>query len=249
MITFIGRLFVLAVFALSLLVFAGALGVYVNHVPWKSSNREQPGIIDRLEARIKEAALARTAAEERYLKAFGELAVVEQQRVARQVFYQRKLELVKTGVGEDGQPVPAPIHELKPGPDGMIPMQLVGNEAESLKSRGQPLQALAVLERQLALRNEELLAEKAKVEQLQKQLADLTTQMQGDGANVVGLIRQKEIQVEARRKALAQQEYLKPEIANRFAMATIILKREAGLRRRLNELNSATTAKTELTRP
>lgn len=249
MFTFIGRLFVLLVFAMSLFVFAGALAVYVNHVPWKSTNREQPGVIDRLESRIREAGAARMAAEERYRKAFSELAQVEQQRAQRLAFYQKKLERMRTGLDEQGQMVATPVEEVKPGADGLIPLQLQGGDADVIRSRGEPLQALAILEKQLALRNEELLAEKGKMEQLQKQLADLTTQMQGDGGDVVGLIRQKEIQVEARQKALAQQEHLKPELANRFAQATIILKREAELRRRLNELGAPTTAKSVSARP
>jgi hypothetical protein len=245
MVNFVGRLFVILVFALSLMLFSVALAVYVNHVPWKSSNRDQPGLIDRLEASTKEAALARSLAEERYNRAFSELVQVEQQRAQRMAFYRYTLDVMKTGRDAQGQTVATPVYDVKLGPDGLMPIQFPRPEADVVRTgNGVPLPALETLEKQLALRNEELLAEKAKVEQLQRQLADLTTQMQGDGAQIVGLIRQKEIQAEARLRALAQQEYLKPELANRFAEATIMLKREAELRRRVEGGAGAATAQT-----
>jgi hypothetical protein len=65
------------------------------------------------------------------------------------------------------------------------------------------------------------------------------------------LIRQKEIQVDAKLRVIAEQERLKPELANRFAETTIMLKREAELRRRLQERGAATasTGRPERIRP
>jgi hypothetical protein len=179
------------------------------------------------------------------------LTQIEQQRVQRLAFYASILEIMKTGRDAQGRAVANPVREFKPGPDGLISLQGAANAEVVRGPDNSPLQALQQYENQLALRNEELISIKAKGEQILRQLADLTKQMQGDGAQVVGLIRQKEIQVDAKLRVIAEQERLKPELANRFAETTIMLKREAELRRRLQERGAATasTGRPERIRP
>src|SRR5438128_8915951 len=102
MINLLGKAFVLIVFSLSLLFLALAIGVYSNHVRWKSKTKDQPGIVDKLEGRIKDLAYSRDRAVARYGEAYSNLGQYEQLRLYRQTFYKAKLEMVVSGQNEKG---------------------------------------------------------------------------------------------------------------------------------------------------
>jgi hypothetical protein len=243
MVNTLGKLFVFLVFVFSLGFLALAIGVYANHLTFKSKDKNQPGIIDKLETRIQNQAFGRDRAKARYNAAYKELADVEMIRGQRQAFYAAKIEMLRSGKDEKGQPVNTPVYVMQPGPDGFIPMKMVGDQNEIMQVRGQPLQALATYHQKLAGLQMEIVAEQANIDRLQNELAALTLQMQGGqdptmpGRIVVGLIEQKAVQADARVRAINSQEFLKPALANRFAEAVILLKREKALRQRLEQLD------------
>jgi hypothetical protein len=242
MVNTLGKAFVFLVFVFSLGFLALAIGVYANHLTFVSKDKNLPGIIDKLETRIKNQAVGRDRAKARYNAALNELVIVEQTRSQRQQFYAAKIEMLRSGKDDKGNVVNTPVFDLKPGPDGLIPMKMVGDANDVIQVRGQPLQSLAYYHQQLAARQKDVIDEQARIDTLQAQLAALTLEMQG-GVNpatnqmVVGLIEQKAVQAEAKVRAINSQEFLKPSLANRFSEAVILLKREKELRRRLEQLD------------
>jgi hypothetical protein len=242
MINLVGRLFVLMVFVFSLGFLALAVGVYANHLNFKSKDpKGQPGIIDNLEQKIKEQAYARDRAKARYEAGYRELANVEQQRTDRLQRYAAKLEILRTGKGPDGNAVNNPVVVLKYGQDGLpIVAKFDGDPADAIQVRGQPLQPLIFYTQQLAGRHTDILDEQAKVDALQNELAALSLTMQGgrdaNNKDIVGLIEQKAIQVDGKRRAIDEQERLKPYLANRFGEAVILQRREKALRERIEQL-------------
>src|SRR2546423_3899142 len=116
--------------------------------------------------------------------------------------------MLQTGKDEKGIVLRAPVFVMKPKQDGFVEMKMIGDQNDVIQIRGQPLQALAYYQQQLAARHKDIIDEQGKIDELQKQLAALTDEMQGPK----GLIVQKAIQVDARIRAVAQQEYLKPSL-------------------------------------
>ncbi len=233
MINTVGKAFVFLVFVFSLGFLALAIGVYANHLTFKSKDKNQPGIIEKLETKIANQAFGRDRARARYDAGYKELANVEMIRAQRQAFYTAKIEMLRSGKDDKGNQVNTPVYVMQPGPDGMIPMKMVGDPNEIIQVRGQPLQSLAYYHQQLAARQKDIIDEQAKIDQLQKDLAALNDQMEGP----TGLIAQKALQADARVRAINSQEFLKPSLANRFAEAVVLLKREKGLRQRLEQLD------------
>jgi hypothetical protein len=229
----LGRLFVLLVFTFSLGFLALAVGVYANHLTFKGKTKDKPGIVDALQERINQQAYARDRAKARYDAAYKDLANVELLRSERQKFYAAKLEMLQTGKDEKGNIVQAPVFVLKPKADGFVEMKMIGDPADVVQFRGLPLEALAVYQQRLATLHTSIIQEQDKIDGLQKKLADLTNEMQGP----TGLIAQQAFQVEARTRTIVQQEFWKPMLANRFAEATMLLKREKELRQRLEQLD------------
>lgn len=243
MMNFFGKLFVLVTFSLSLGFLALAIGVYANHVTYASKDPKAAGIIDKTAVKIKELSYARDRSEDHYRKAFGELGQVERDRDRRQFFLKAKYNMLVTGMDEQNRPVQTPATELEyDKTSNLLVVKMVG--ATPIAYRGEPLMSLDAYQKALAVRAKDIADEQKKIADLQVQLTDLTTQMQG-GQDIVanpGLIRLKELQVDARKRAEDEQEFLKPTLANRFAEAVLLLKREASLRQRLAQLSGKPAA-------
>lgn len=240
MINFVGRLFVVLMFAASIGALALAISVYANHVDLIKGTPAQPSVLERHQAKIKELAYARDRSMERYNAAYSELGQSENLRVARQRFYDEKYALLRTGKNFQGQALPTPVYDLEidPATNMVVPRLVPANANLLIQVRGEPLKPLDEYQIVIAARNKDILDELAKIKQAQESLARLAAEMQGT-ANVPGLIRKKEIMADARVRAMAQQEFLKPALANRFAEATMALEREQDLRRRLGQLGGA----------
>jgi hypothetical protein len=242
MVNFIGRLFVMLLFCGSMMLLALSIGLYANHVSWKSASRDTPGVMDKLQARIGERAYGRDRAVERYNFAYNVLGQVEADRARRQYYHQAKFAMLLTGKDEKGelQPTPAYQLEFEPGTDvpggNLLMIRMIPANNLVIQARGEPLRSQQAMQTALATRNREILDLQANIQKLQRDLAALTDEMQGT-ADKPGLIRRKEIMADARVRAINQQEFLKPALANRFAEATLALEREQDLRRRLAQLN------------
>lgn len=240
MVNFIGRFFVLLMFSFSLLFLALSIGVYANHVDWKNPSKDNPGVVDQIEKKIGELAYARDRAVERYGFAYNTLGQVENERAVRQLYQSVKYNMLKTGKDDQGQVVATPVYPLEfDNATGLLQLRLIPADPNSaIQVRGQPLRSLEAYQMALAARHKDILDITARISSLQDQLAKQTDIMQGS-PNVPGLIRQKEIMVEARQRTIDEQEYLKPTLANRFAEATLWLEREQDLRKYVQQLSTA----------
>ena len=248
---FVGKAFVLITFSLSLFFLTLSLGVFTNHVKWgkdkAAAQGAAPSIVEGLQKKITEQGYARDRAQARYNAGYQAMSQNEITRAQRQYFYTVKYDMLNTGKNHQGQPVQNPIRELEYNKQGEVltaEVNLVGPKIIDDK-RGTPLLPGEEANAQLASLHKLVLAEQASVDQLQINLAKLTVEMQGDPADMVGrpgLIALKELQVEARRRAIEEQEALKPTLSNRYGEAVVLLKREQGLRKRLEQLEKTGTS-------
>jgi len=245
MVNFIGRLFVMLTFCGSMLFLALAIGVYANHVNWKSAKKDDPGVVDKLMTKIGEVAYSRDKAVARYNAAFAELGNAEATRRQRLYFYDVKYKMLQTGKDEKGVLQPTPVYRLETDQSGSVVIRMVpADPTFVIQERGEPLLSQQAYLSALAARAKEIADEQTKVETLQTELANLTDVMEGK-PNQPGLIRQKEIMVVAKVKAMSEQEFLKPFLANRFAEATMALEREQDLKRRLGQLDGRPAGRAE----
>src|SRR5262249_3120909 len=203
--TFIGKLFVLTTFVLSLLFLALALGVYVNHLPWHADQKQ--GIVEKLQTKIEQHAYSAEKGSAKYQENFNLLARRENKRKARQQYYAVAYEQLRTGKDAQGADAVPPIPELIKDADGDI---VYGkNPVKSKVITGAAPEDAALLPqisyaKEIATVNKQIAEERVTIAQRQKQLADLTTVMQGE-KETPGLIRDKETQVDARKPAENQQ--------------------------------------------
>jgi hypothetical protein len=252
--TRVGKLFVVFVFGLSLFMLACSIGVYSVSVKWmmspeeksklKSANAEtkreilqkQAGIVDRLQDRIDELAFARDRVDYRYEQGYKSIDLGEIKRKQRQDFYQAKLNLLKTGKDAAGQAVANPVQKLEIDANREVITNLIGKDL--ISQRGVPLMAYQTYLESLAVANKSVQETQTAIAKAQTDYAALTDQVQGLPGNVQqpGLIKLRELQVDARLRAIAEQEFLKPFLANRYGEAVLLLKRQQALLQRKQEL-------------
>lgn len=237
----LGKLFVFFTFGLSLFLLAFAIGIYTNHIAWgkdTETKQEQLSIVERLQEKINQLSLSRERATARYQVAFQGINQIEQTRKDRKAFYDSKYELLNTGKDSKGEAVTNPVQQLQIDKQGNVELKLVGPADLVVQVRGTPvLPSKAAIEK-LGTLNKQISAETKLISDLQDKMKELTDIMQG-GPNAPGLIREQEIQVDARKRAIDEQESLLPTLANRYSEAVLLLKREAALRKRLEQVDKA----------
>lgn len=259
--TKIGKLFVVLCFALSLFILAWSIGFYFSRVKWemlpaeksafqnatadkKRSLAATAGVIDRLQDRIQDLAFARDRVEYRYRQYAQMMADAETKRAQRLYWYQSKMKLARTGVDDKNQPVNDPIQALERDKDGIeiAVASLIGKSV--ISSRGVPLKSYDAFIKDLARNHGETERAQVATNAALVRFAQLTEDIQGLGsAEKPGLVRMKALQDDAKVRAIAEQEFLKPFLANRYGEAVLVMKRQQLLMDRKKELDSAGTAK------
>jgi hypothetical protein len=258
MATRLGKLFVLCVFAFSLFCLACSIGVYSVRTKWmmppdeknKLKSAASPearheilyssgGIVDRLQDRIEDLAFARDRVEYRYTQNSQLMFAAEQNRGQRQFYYKAKLDLLKTGKDEKGQLVAAPVQALDydPATKQVITTTLLGRNP--IVSHGAPLLSFDAYQSSAAVVDKNINDTLAAIKQSQEKLAALTEDVQGLAGDVQrpGLRKLIELQEDAKLRAMDEQEYLKPFLANRYGEAVLLLKRQQALLQRKQELD------------
>lgn len=265
MATRLGKLFVMCMFALSMFLLACSIGVYSVRTRWiasgqdaskvksatgdarKEALRTSGGIIDRFQDRIEDLAFAKDRVEYRYKQNSDMMFATEQKRAQRQYFYGVKLNLLKTGKDEKGQAVASPVQKLEydPASKEVMTTTLIGKEPISL--RGAPLLSFDAYQDSAAVVNKNIADTQTKIKQFQDQLAALTLDVQGVPGNVLrpGLIKLRELQEDAKLRAMDEQEFLKPFLANRYGEAVLTIKRQQALLQRKQELEKLAPVTTD----
>jgi hypothetical protein len=98
-----------------------------------------------------------------------------------------------------------------------------------------------------AVVNKTIADTQTKIKQFQDQLTALTLDVQGVPGNVLrpGLIKLRELQEDAKLRAMDEQEFLKPFLANRYGEAVLLIKRQQALLQRKQELEKLAPVTTD----
>jgi hypothetical protein len=238
----LGKVFVFATFTMSLLFLALAIGVYSNHLQWgkdTQTKQEQLSLVEKLQEKINQLSYSRDRATARYSQSYQGIVQIEATRKERKEFFDAKYDLLKTGK-DKGQVVQNPVQQLEFNKQGMVELKMLGSPESVIQVRGAALLPADEAQNKLASLTKQMGEEEKQITALQEQGKELTNVMQG-GPNAPGLIRDQEIQVEARKSAIGEQENLKPTLANRYSEAVLLLKREAALRKRLEQVEKSGT--------
>jgi len=211
--------------------------VYANHINWEASIKDEA-------TKIKDFSAQRDRAEYRYGQAYKRLGNDEGYRPQHQALYDQKLALTRTGEGANG----AAVTEVEYNPQSGA-LNVVGSKP--VQFRGESVAAYAPLQAELEKYNQQkdnpvmlglIPTEQKNIKGLLDKYTALTLEINGDGGMVRGLRRERELQDEAKAKAIAETEFLKPMLANRYAETVLLLKRQNSLTARKAELDKAGVA-------
>jgi hypothetical protein len=242
-----GRLLVLFIFAASVGFLALAVAVYTNRLEWVTrtpgEGREKiTGQVEKLNNKLKEYAEARDRADDRWAAGERALRAAERERPVAKAWYLVQLKNLRGDEG-DGVIRPLPIDPQT----GQVSRTIQG---DPLSYSGAPAVPLAAYRTAIATRLAEMKKEQETLQGLSDEKKALTIQINGPEEELKrgggGLRRQVAIQVEAAKRAREEQEHLKPALANRYAEAVLLLKRQAALEARIEELEKAARAATRL---
>jgi hypothetical protein len=227
-----------------------AISVYAGRLDWNS--RSPTGgekIVGKIEAnkkRIDELAFARDRAEMRWFQAYSDLVTAEGQRPLRQIWFAKQLEIIRSGK-LDGNAVNPPVQQLEYA-GGQLSFERPSGRAPVV-FRDAPLKDIASLTELKRLREKDTVTQQAEIDRLIQEHKKLTADLNGlpqVGAQVdlrtVGLYKLRDFQVQAKQGYVQQQEDLKPLLANAYAEAQSLLRRQIALQSRKAELEKAGTA-------
>lgn len=245
--TTLGKVFVFVQFILSmLLVSIIGIGIYPHRVNPKNeqvtaAGDKLPSTLQKLDSRITELGAARDRAEHRWSVAWQDLQTKEGRRPARQKSYADKLELTRNNPGREASPVRAIVYDPTYGMVNIkagAPIQHRGEDTKSYREIGETLDNFH--KNQPKGDGGVVLGFIPKAQaDIKAQLAEhdrLTIAILGDPPGTGGLRRQRELQEEAKKRAVVEQENLKPALANRYSEALLALKRQISLASRKQEL-------------
>ncbi|HKB39686.1 MAG TPA: hypothetical protein VKD72_24835, partial [Gemmataceae bacterium] len=116
---FLGKLLVIVCGALSIAVFAWALGIYTQRISWQSVNKDDPGLFDRQKEKAEDYGKAADRALNRWSGNLATVQLLEGERYPRRAFYAGQKYLIETGQF-GGRDVPQPVQQLQFAPNGFL---------------------------------------------------------------------------------------------------------------------------------
>lgn len=241
--TTLGKVFVFIQFILSIGALVAAVVIFSFHIRSrdKDQNYFQPEIKKHSE-QIAKAAEARDRAEAKWLIASQQVQYVEAFRPQAQAWYAAKLALARTGRNPQNQPVPNPVQALEyqqSDPKNIETRVLVFHPDFSGKTpiqhRERSVADYETIQQSLRSRQKVIQAQQLLIEEALRQYSALTVQLMGAG-QVKGLYAERKEMEEKRKRAIEEQESLKPSLANRYSEAVLALKRQNSLLQRKQEL-------------
>ncbi len=249
-----GKTFVFLQFMLSICLLGLGVGVYSNHIDWEAEIKGHA-------KRISDLAGERDRAEARWNEATARLPRNESELPFRKKLFDQKLALIEKGTLPPGAQAPAAfvtqLNYVK-AQDHALPyltndpgfLDVLGGKP--VQNRGADVQFYAKIQEDLEHYNARkpdqpvtglipLLQDR--IAKLQVDYAKLTEEINGNqGINLNGLRKDRELQEIAKAKALEEQEFLKPMLANRYAETVLLLKRQNSLLARKAELDKVGVA-------
>lgn len=244
--TTLGKLFVFIQFVLSMFLLAiVGIGIYPHRVNPKDERitpggDKLPSVISQLDDQIKKLSEGRDRAETRWLVAWQDLRMKEAIRPARQNSYVAKLDQIWTNPGRVQSPVRTVVFNPMNGLVDVNAGQPIQHRAEDVKSYREIGEALNNFHKNEMNMGQPVLGfipqKQADIKATLAEYDRLTIAILGDPPGTGGLRRQRELQEEAKKRAIAEQENLKPHLANRYSEALLALKRQNSLASRKQEL-------------
>jgi hypothetical protein len=236
MLTKFGKIFVFVNVIVALGLLAATAVLIKERLQWNSVPEKQAkGIVDEYRDQIKNLAEARDRADAKWLIASQALLKNESQRPVNQAWYDDQMLIAKTGRDKKGQQVNPPVvvfaQPLNFKREGQPPLQVRGQNARELDYYTQTINA----------RQKEIFTQQDAVKNAQQQFEQLSRDLDREDLANRGVYMMQRAQRDAKERAIAEQEFIKPLLANRYSELVLALKREQILSRRKAELEKVTT--------
>jgi hypothetical protein len=238
--TKLGKYLVFANLVLSLCFLGIAAGVATNRIDWPGTGKAgateiKAGIALKTEE-IKKFQEAASAAYTRYSAALPDLLKVEQDRPAKQKWYEDQLSILATGKDKAGKAFAGQIGNLK-YVNGQL--QLDKNGLPVLEPADASLKPIPAMMDDLAIVHADVQKVMRDVANHMKEEERLTTEINGDPkAKTKGLRDLLAEEVAVEKNLQGELEYLRPLRYNRQVEAALLLKRQLSLKTRLDELKN-----------
>ena len=236
MLTKFGKIFVFVNVVVALGLLAATAVLIKERLQWNSVPEKQTkGIVDEYRDQIKSLAEARDRADAKWLAASTTLLNNERQRPINQAWYEEQILIARTGKDKKGQPVNPPVlvfnQPLNFKREGQPPLQVRGQNARELDFYTQTIIA----------RQGEIFRQQEAVARAQMEYEALNRKLDREDLNDRGVYMMQRAQRDAKERAISEQEFIKPMLANRYSELVLALKREQILLNRKTELEKVTS--------
>ncbi|HLW67108.1 MAG TPA: hypothetical protein VKS79_17470 [Gemmataceae bacterium] len=235
MLTTFGKIFVFLNVIVALGLLAATAVVIKERVQWNSIPEKQlKGEVDKYRDQIKDLAEARDRAEAKWNTANTALFNNEKLRPANQDFYEEQMLIAKTGKDKKGQPVNPPVVVFAQ------PLNFKRQGQPPLQVRGQPARELKYYTETIIARQREIFKQQEAVAAAQQEYEALSRRLDQEKLDDRGIYMMQRSERDAKERAIAEQDFIKPLLANRYSELVLALKREQILSQRKAELEKVT---------
>ncbi|HEV3145790.1 MAG TPA: hypothetical protein VGZ47_18015 [Gemmataceae bacterium] len=234
MITRIGKIFVFINIVVSLGLLTATAVLIKERLQWDTPPGKAKGIVDEYREQIKNLADARDRAEAKWRTAEKSLEDAVQRRPVNQNWYDEQILIANKGNNKQGQPVNPPVVVFAQ------PLNFDRKGQNPLLVRGQNARELNYYTQTIITRQQEIKRQQDVVTDLQRQYEELGRKLDREDLNDRGVYMMQRAQRDAKERAIAEQEFIKPALANRYSELVLALKREQILSKRKAELEKVT---------
>jgi hypothetical protein len=236
MLTQFGKIFVFVNVVVALGLLAATAVLIKERLQWNSIPEKQTkGIVDEYRDQIKNLADARDRAEAKWLNANQTLIKNESQRPVNQGWYDDQILTARTGKNKLGQPVNPPVVVFAQ------PLNFNRQGQPALQVRGQNARELDYYTQTIIVRQREIFAQQQQVAAAQKEYEELSRKLDREDLNDRGVYMMQRSERDAKARAIAEQDFIKPLLANRYSELVLALKREQILSQRKTELEKVSS--------
>jgi hypothetical protein len=239
--TKLGKILLFANLVLALFFLSLGIGVSTNRVDWPGTMKTGPASevkagIEFKKQEIDRLQKAASQALGRWSAAMPDLVKVEQEKPAKQKWYDDQLSILQTGKTLDGKPFMGQIRALS-YKNGQLQFDKEGYPAfEPLPAGPVALKPIPEMNKELADNQALVKKEMDKVADLMKEEGRLTLEINGESGKVKGLRDLWAEEVAVEKNIQEELEYLRPLRYNRQVEAALLLNRQLSLQKRLDEL-------------
>ncbi len=239
--TKLGKFLLFANLVLALFFLGLGIGVSTNRVDWPGTMKTGPASevkagIEFKKQEIDRLQKAASQALGRWAVAMPDLLKVEQEKPAKQKWYDDQISILQTGKDLAGKPFMGPIRALS-YKSGQLQPDKEGYPAfEAIPAGPVDLKPIPEMTKELADNQDLVKKEIDRVAGLMKEEGRLTLEINGEAGKVKGLRDLLAEEVVVEKNIQEELEYLRPLRYNRQVEAALLLNRQQSLQKRLDEL-------------